>query len=118
MRSLGIDIGGTSVKMAAIELPSGKILWTSQSPFYSRPTTEQLVDALRTTASDNIAPTETFDAAGLCVPGLYDKARRMITNSINVPGLMNIVLDELIARGIGAGRVKELRIVNDAVATA
>ena len=44
MISIGIDIGGTSVKMAAIE--NGKTLWTGQSPFYSRPTTDQLYDAI------------------------------------------------------------------------
>ena len=70
MTSLGIDIGGTSVKMAAIELPAGTVLWTRQSPFYSRPTTEQLVDALRAAASGKISASDTFDAAGLCVPGL------------------------------------------------
>jgi len=56
-------------------------------------------------------------AAGLCVPGLYDKQQRMITLSVNVPGLMGIKLDNLIARALGNG-IKKLEIVNDAVATA
>jgi predicted NBD/HSP70 family sugar kinase len=37
---------------------------------------------------------------------------------VNVPGLMNIVLDDLIAQAIGTGVVGNLRVVNDAVATA
>src|SRR2546430_4245257 len=90
MTLLGIDIGGTSVKLAAIE--DGRTLWTGQSPFYSRPTTQELIDAI-SAAADN-RPKD-IAVAGLCVPGLYDKERRMITLSVNVPGLMNIVLDDL-----------------------
>jgi predicted NBD/HSP70 family sugar kinase len=112
MTSLGIDIGGTSVKLAAVE--NDRTLWTGQSPFYTRPTTEQLIDALRAAADGRV---NSIDVAGLCVPGLYDKAMRIITLSVNVPGLMNIVLDELVGRALGAG-IKQLKIINDAVATA
>jgi predicted NBD/HSP70 family sugar kinase len=118
MIALGIDIGGTSVKMAALDLQSGRAVWTSQSGFYSRPTTERLIEAIASAAAGHITPEAHFAIAGLCVPGLYDKERRMITLSINVPGLMNVVLDELIARAIGAGVVGNLRVINDAIATA
>src|SRR3954466_10907889 len=100
MTQLGIDIGGTSVKLAAIDGASSRTLWTGQSAFYSRPTTEQLIDAIRMTAAGRVT---TADVAGLCVPGLYDKEQRMITLSVNVPGLMGIKLDNLIARALGAG---------------
>jgi predicted NBD/HSP70 family sugar kinase len=112
MNSLGIDIGGTSVKLAQME--NGQTVWTGQSPFYARPTTAQLIDAIRAAAKGRVA---SVDVAGLCVPGLYDRARRMITLSVNVPGLMDIVLDDLVARALGPG-IKELKIINDAVATA
>jgi predicted NBD/HSP70 family sugar kinase len=112
MTLLGIDIGGTSVKLAAVE--NGRTLWTGQSLFYTRPTTEQLIDAMRAAASGRV---NSIDVAGLCVPGLYDKRKRTITLSVNVPGLMNIVLDELVARALGPG-IKQLKIINDAVATA
>src|SRR5690349_20023729 len=102
MTQLGIDIGGTSIKLAAID--DGKTLWSSQSDFYSHPTTEQLVDALRKTAGGRVGD---VSAAGLCVPGLYDKQQRMITLSVNVPGLMGIKLDDLIARALGPG-IKKL----------
>jgi predicted NBD/HSP70 family sugar kinase len=112
MKSLGIDIGGTSVKLAAVE--DGATVWTGQSPFYTRPTTTQLIDAMRSAARDRVG---SVPIAGLCVPGLYDKARRMITLSVNVPGLMNIVLDDLVAQAFGNG-IGQLKIINDAVATA
>src|SRR5438874_8511328 len=112
MIQLGIDIGGSSIKLAAIE--QGKTLWTAQSPFYSRPDTDQLVDALRATAAGRARD---VSATGLCVPGLYDAAQRMITLSVNVPGLVGIKLDDLIARALGAD-IEQLNIINDAVATA
>src|SRR5438552_17554756 len=98
MRSLGIDIGGTSVKLAAID--DGQTLWTGQSSFYSRPSTGELIDAMRAAAGGRV---KDIKVAGLCVPGLYDNQRRMITLSVNVPGLMNIVLDDLVARALGSG---------------
>jgi predicted NBD/HSP70 family sugar kinase len=72
-----------------------------------------LIDALRKTAGGRVGD---VSAAGLCVPGLYDKQQRMITLSVNVPGLMGIKLDDLIARALGPG-IKKLQIINDAVAT-
>lgn len=112
MSFLGIDIGGTSVKLAAID--DGKIRWTAQSPFYTRPDTVQLIEALHTTAAGRV---QTVDVAGLCVPGLMDREKRTITLSVNVPGLMGIQLDEIIARAFGKG-IKRLEILNDAVSTA
>ena len=56
MTSLGIDIGGTSVKLAAIE--NGQTLWTGQSPFYSQPTTDQLIDAIGAAAKNRTTNAE------------------------------------------------------------
>lgn len=112
MNSLGIDIGGTSVKLAF--LTEGKVKWTGQSGFYTRPSTEQLVEALKDAAKGRLSHAS---VAGLCVPGLLDKPRRMITLSVNVPGLMNIKLDDLIERAF-AKRVAKIEIINDAVAAA
>jgi predicted NBD/HSP70 family sugar kinase len=112
MISLGIDIGGTSVKLAAVE--HDKTLWTAQSASYARPDTAALIEAIQSAAAGRVGR---VDAAGLCVPGLYDADKRMITLSVNVPGLMGIRLDDLIARALGSG-IANLRIINDAVATA
>jgi predicted NBD/HSP70 family sugar kinase len=110
--ALGIDIGGTSVKLAMLR--DGNVEWTGQSAFYSRPTTQQLVDALKDAARGRVAATE---IAGLCVPGRYDAAARMITLSVNVPGLMNVKLDDLVARAFGDA-IGRIEIINDAVAAA
>lgn len=99
---------------AGTERGFGQTLWQAQSAFYARPDTDGLVEALKTTAAGRVG---VVDVAGLCVPGLMDRARRTITLSVNVPGLMGITLDEIVSRGLGNG-IKRLEIVNDAVATA
>jgi predicted NBD/HSP70 family sugar kinase len=113
MVALGIDIGGTSVKLAAVE--NGTKLWTGQSPFYSRPTTAQLVDAIKQAAAGRIA--KRVECAGVCVPGLLDPEKRMVTLSVNVPGLMGVVLDDLVCSALG-DKIAGLKIINDAVASA
>lgn len=111
MRYLGVDVGGTSVKIAMVE--GERVLWTGQSPFYARPTTEQLVSAIKAAAGGN---SDRADGVGLCVPGLQDKVKRKVILSVNVPGLNDVSLDELIGTSLGTG-VGRVQIVNDAVAT-
>ena len=118
MDSLGIDIGGTSVKLAALR--DGQKLWTGQSPLYSRPTTEQLLGAMRAAAGGREVRAA---IAGLCVPGLLDKATRTITLAVNVPGLVGVPLNELVDRAFGnkdgsRGAIGRIQIINDAVAAA
>lgn len=112
MSSLGIDIGGTSVKLALLR--DGRVEWTGQSAFYTRPSTQQLIEALKDAARGRV---NGADVAGLCVPGLLDRATRTITLSVNVPGLMNVRLDDIVARAYG-GVIGRTEIINDAVASA
>jgi predicted NBD/HSP70 family sugar kinase len=100
MVSLGIDIGGTSVKVAGVD-GDGRLLWIGKSQPFARPDTAQIVAAIRQATEGHDVAT---DAVGLCCPGLLDRARRVITLSVNVPGLVDVPLDELVARAVGAGR--------------
>lgn len=111
-RSLGIDIGGTSVKLALIDGP--ETIWTAQSPFYTRPDTRQLQEAI---VSSLKSPVNGVATAGICVPGRLDREKRQIMLSVNVPGLMGITLDNLVAGALGQP-IAGLKIINDAVATA
>ncbi len=113
MRSLGIDIGGMSVKAALWD--GRQCAWTGQSGFYSKPTTRQLTEAIRQAVNGRA---QGADAVGLCAPGLLDAARRVITYAINVPGVMGISLDDLAPGALGIEGVKRTVITNDAVATA
>jgi predicted NBD/HSP70 family sugar kinase len=112
MLQFGIDIGGTSIKLAALE--NGQPLWKTQSPFYRQPTTNELIDTLRTAAGGRMSNAACI---GLCVPGIYDASRRAITLSVNVPGLMGITLDDLLTQSLG-DQITKPQIINDALATA
>src|SRR4051812_35606500 len=111
---LGIDIGGTSVKLATLVCGTARI--TGRSAPYERPTTDELIAALRQAAAG--WEEGAFDVAGLCVPGLLDKPQRTVTLAVNVPGLVGVPVDELIDRAFGPRAIKRIEIINDAVAAA
>jgi predicted NBD/HSP70 family sugar kinase len=110
MRTIGIDIGGTSVKMAVFE--GGLFVDSKQSEPYTRPDTDQLVRAIAQTLGER--PVD-VDVVGLCVPGLIDRASGVVTLSVNVPGLVGVPLSELLGLAI-PGFAGSLKIVNDALA--
>ncbi len=112
MRSLGIDIGGTSTKLAMLE--DGKVLWTGQSKFYSKPDPAGLKRGLIEAADGRV---ERVDRAGICVPGIQNEERTMVLLSVNVPGLMNLPLIDL-ARGAFGDGIKQLKVCNDAISCA
>jgi predicted NBD/HSP70 family sugar kinase len=110
MLQIGIDIGGTSVKSAAVR--DGAVLWTGRSQPYLRPGRAELQRAiLEATKQLDARP----DATGVCCPGLLDETRTQILHAINVPGLMEISLPELL-NPLGAPR-KPI-VASDANATA
>jgi predicted NBD/HSP70 family sugar kinase len=112
MLHLGIDIGGSSVKLAAIR--EGQVLWTEQSASYDKPTSQQLIQAIRMTAGGRVVRAA---GVGMCVPGIFDKSSRSVTLSVNIPGLNGLKLDSLLQAALGDG-LGPLRIVTDSVATA
>src|SRR5262249_12324367 len=108
----GVDIGGTSVK-AAVRV-DGQIVRTGQSPFYAKPTTEQLLQAICAAVGE----IGELRSVGLCVPGLLDRGKRVITLAGNVPGLQGVPLDQLVPRALGLQGQRATTISNDAAATA
>ena len=97
MKSLGIDVGGSSVKLALVE--DGKALWQTQSETYSNPTRDQLAGAIRNAVAGR------FDAsgaaAGICVPGRRDASGRTVIISVNIPALNGLKLDDLVRDALG-----------------
>ncbi|HSZ58131.1 MAG TPA: ROK family protein [Tepidisphaeraceae bacterium] len=110
--ALGIDIGGTTVKAAAVR--DAQVVWAARSRPYARPDAAGLIRAMgdATSRLDGKA-----QYVGLCVPGLLDERRERITYSANVPGLHEISLHELVRRALGAKAPAPV-VVNDATATA
>src|SRR5687768_12586678 len=113
MTSLGIDIGGTSVKAALID--GGNVVATRMSAGFSRPDTARLVEAVREAVGD--ADRSRIRAVGFCCPGVLDRASRTITLSVNVPGLVGVSLDEIVSRALGPG-LPAPAIMSDASAVA
>ncbi|MBS0196944.1 MAG: ROK family protein [Planctomycetes bacterium] len=102
MPALGIDIGGTSVKAAAVEAHSHAIT-LGHSRTYRRPDTATLLSAIKEAAAN---AGDSFDSVGLCLPGSWDESRGLVTYSINVPGVVNIPPAELVRNAsIRAARV-------------
>jgi predicted NBD/HSP70 family sugar kinase len=112
MITLGIDIGGSSVKTAAMQ--EERIVATAQSAPYTRPNTNQLIEAIRKSLPADVKA----ERIGLCLPGLYNAAQRKITASVNVPGLVGPTLDELISKALGTASPPPLQIFTDALAAA
>lgn len=113
MRSLGIDVGGTSVKMALLE--DGQVRWTGQSGFYARPGAQEIVKALREAADGRVSGS--VDRCGICVPGLLDANRTKVTLSVNVPGLMELPIAEFVRQAFGEIGAPP-RVQNDAISCA
>jgi len=112
-RAIGIDIGGTSVKAAAVE--GGKVAWTGRSAPYRQPTRDGLAAAIRQALGGRSVGASGIEV-GLCVPGLLADDRRTVTHSVNIPGLNGVDLHALVA---AAGvQPDAVAVVTDAFATA
>ncbi len=89
-RFLGLDLGGTNIKVVVLEDgqsdPIPRVVFTAQHPTDAErgpsAVTERLIEAGRTTL-DDIGP---VDAAGLGVPGLFDADTGRIELFPNLPG--------------------------------
>jgi predicted NBD/HSP70 family sugar kinase len=109
--ALGIDVGGTSVKLAAVA--QGQILWTAKAPHH-KPSAQELLDVVAKAAEGRARG---LSCVGLCVPGILDERRERVTFSANVPALHDLRLEQ-IARAATEEPPTVLRVVNDTIATA
>lgn len=112
MISLGIDVGGSSVKLAAVR--DGAALWQVQSQTYSHPTREQLAAVIREAVAGRFGAS---DIVGICVPGRRDAGGRTVILSVNLPALNGLNLDALVRDAVGT-RPTFVEVCTDALATA
>jgi len=113
--SLGIDIGGSSVKAALVR--EMEVVTTARSDCYDRPSRKALVAAIAQ-AVELVRGGESakhLTSVGICCPGILDRERKTITLSVNVPALVGAPLDDLVREAIGLRRLPaELAILSDA----
>jgi predicted NBD/HSP70 family sugar kinase len=112
MTSLGIDVGGSSVKLAAVR--DGQTLWQTQTDGYKQPSSDELVAVIGKAIGGRF---ERGGVVGICVPGTRDLAKRIVIRSVNLPALNGLKLDDLVhaATGIPAKRIE---ILSDSTANA
>lgn len=97
---LGVDIGGTSIKVALLD--QSRIVATATSEPFSRPDTSTLLAALSLAVTRlGARPLAAIAGIGLAAPGLVDEVRGEITNAVNVPGLVGVPLRDLVPRATG-----------------
>jgi glucokinase len=108
--TLGIDIGGTTVKAAVLR--PDRAPQTSISDPYARPDRAQLRSAICQAVGG--LDLEGLAAVGLCVPGRRDPAGGCIELSVNVPGLEGYAFEQIVADA--AGRPLPVRVCSDAEA--
>lgn len=106
-RYLGIDIGGTTTKVAIVEFPSGKISSLTVFPTYLK-STLFFKDLFKNV--DKILKREKVAGIGIGAPGPLDPFKGIILNPINVPALHNSKLSHILS-----GRYKlPVQLANDA----
>ncbi|MFK7883616.1 MAG: ROK family protein [Phycisphaerales bacterium] len=106
MNTLGIDIGGTAVKVA---LRDQTEFVTGISSEYARPTRELLDRMIR--EAIELLPNDrmkTVQRVGLCVPGRRAPDNQSIELAVNVPGLVGYPFQEIVANAIGHSAQIEL----------
>lgn len=113
MRSLGIDIGGTSVKVA---LRDGALTNTARSEQYRCPDRASLIDALRGAIGLIDSSIDSSVPLGLCLPGRLNESETAIERSLNLPCLEGWLFDDLLRSVLGF-RPACFRVVSDMCAT-
>ena len=109
MSMLGIDIGGTSAKLAWRDA-TGRWILESSTP-YATPDRAGLVGSIRTVI-DKIGG-ETPTHVGLCLPGKMNLDKTEIECSVNLPVLNGWRLDTLLD-SIGIANTASCRVCSDA----
>ena len=111
MESLGIDVGGSSVKLALIR--DNQTIWQNQTPKYDKPSANELANTIRSTLGDRFP---SGAAVGICVPGLRDAGSHIVRLSVNLPALNGLNLDDLVRDALGQSPAR-VEVLADTVAS-
>jgi predicted NBD/HSP70 family sugar kinase len=106
--ALGVDIGGTSVKVAAHD--AGGAWRTATSDRYASPSP----DTVRSAIQQGVASLDLADHApatvGLCLPGVLDDRGERVAYAANLPELGGLEVRRLLPDALGAGPVRLLTL--------
>jgi len=100
MFTIGIDVGGTQIRVAAVD-PDGRILSPRRAP--TPPSGDELFDwiALEIQRIRSESECGPASAVGLALPGIVDRERGLLVRSVNLPFLESRPIREELANRIG-----------------
>lgn len=112
MSSLGIDIGGGSVKISSRSPGAEDRLAISDR--YERATPETIRSSITAALEELGVPAEAHKTLGLCLPGVLDEAGERLAYAANLPGLIGAPITDLLPDPL---RAISRRVAPDAMAT-
>jgi len=100
MFTIGIDVGGTQIRVAAVD-PDGRILSPRRAP--TPRSGDELFDwiALEIQRIRSESESGPASAVGLALPGIVDRERGLLVRSVNLPFLESRPIREELANRIG-----------------
>ncbi|MBE7713340.1 MAG: ROK family protein [Cyanobacteria bacterium SIG26] len=98
-KRIGIDVGGTNVKIALVD-ENGKIIYSNSVPTYAKMGYEYTVNNIKQAIRDLMKETETdstmIDAIGFDFPGQVDYKTGVVKLAPNIPGWVNVPIAQMI----------------------
>ena len=98
-KRIGIDVGGTNVKIALVD-ENGKIIYSNSVPTYAKMGYEYTVNNIKQAIKDLMKETKTdeksIEAIGFDFPGQIDCKKGIVKLAPNIPGWVNIPISKII----------------------
>src|SRR5438270_509794 len=113
--SIGVDLGGTNLRVAAVD-PTGLILERVSVPACYGRGPEKLIDDIANLIDGlrNSLPDYTLCGVGIGIPGFIDRETGVVVGSANLPGFLGFPIRDAFYTRLGTRTVLE----NDANAAA
>ncbi len=98
-KRIGIDVGGTNVKIALVD-EQGKIIYSNSVPTYAKMGYEYTVNNIKQAIRDLMKETNTnetnIEAIGFDFPGQIDYQNGIVKLAPNIPGWVNVPIAKMI----------------------
>ena len=99
VKRIGIDVGGTNVKIALVD-GEGKIIYSNSVPTYAQMGYEYTVNNIKQAIKDLMKETNTeakdIQGIGFDFPGQVDCKTGVVKNAPNIPGWVNVPIAQMI----------------------
>ena len=98
-KRIGIDVGGTNVKIALVD-DNGKIIYSNSVPTYAKMGYEYTVNNIKQAIRDLMKETNTttsdIEGIGFDFPGQVDCKTGVVKLAPNIPGWVNVPIAQMI----------------------